>query len=887
MSQQNDPQLDLFREEPSQNVASSAESKQVVGPETAAYLEVREDSGGTTDTAEGARSRFGIGPGFDGAAKAAVEETTVMMGGKPRVQAEEAEHALVEPESAGGGGPPGPPGPPKKPRKKNKGGAGGGDGGGNQIDASLMTEARRRYLNYALSVITSRALPDVRDGLKPVQRRILYAMFNDQHIYPDAKHRKSATVVGAVIGRYHPHGDVAVYDAMVRMAQPFSLRLPLVDGSGNFGSLDGDGAAAYRYTECRLTPAAMELLRELRQETVPFRPNYDGTTDEPVVLPARYPNLLVNGSTGIAVGMATNIPPHNLGEVVDALVALADDREMTTTNILKHIQGPDFPTGGVLLNSKVELRQIYDSGSGAIKMRGEYKEERGDKGSQRVVVTSIPYGVTKASVVEQIADVIINRKMPHLVDVRDESTDDVRIVLELKKDAEIELVMAYLFKNTPLELNFNVNMTCLLPTDNAEIGQPQRLGIKALLEQFLDFRFDITRKRFEYELAELKKRIHILEGFVTIFDALDETIKIIRKSDGRKDAAEKLMKRFELDQIQVDAILDLRLYKLARLEINLIREELGEKAAEATRIEAILKSKAKLWGVVKSELKEVADQYGTPRRTKTGGAKEVVEFTEEAFIVEEDAHVVLSRDGWVKRVREVKDPSNMRLREGDAVMVILPGSTRESVVFFTNFGSAYVTRINDVPATTGYGDPVQKLFKFKDQERVVAALSLDSRLTVPAELLAISARGFGLRFSLEAHQEVSTRAGRRYARPSKGDEIIAVTAVNDKDVIVVATRKGHHLSCKAEEINRLEGPGKGVRVIKVGEGDQVIGFVAGGKKDSLRVETEKGSRKFTLAADAKSVVSRGGKGKQLIKRGELVLSEPELEVPSLGEEEEK
>jgi DNA gyrase subunit A len=521
-------------------------------------------------------------------------------------------------------------------------------------------------------------------------------------------------------------------------------------------------------------------------------------------------------------------------------------------------------------------------------MRGEYEEEKGAKGSRTIAITSIPFGVTKATVVEQIAEVIIKRKMPQLIDVRDESTDDVRIVLELKKDAEPELVMAYLFKNTPLELNFNVNMTCLLPPEkdvNADVGQPQRLGIKALLEHFLDFRYDVTRKRFEFDLAELKKRIHILEGFVTIFDALDETIKIIRKSDGRKDAAEQLMKRFELDQLQVDAILELRLYKLARLEINLIREELAEKQGEATRIEAILKSKAKLWGVVKGELNEVAEQYGTPRLTKTGGAKEVVEFTEEAFIVEEDAHVILSRDGWVKRVREVKDPSSTRLREGDAVMAILAGSTRESVVFFTNQGSAYVTRINDIPATTGYGDPVQKLFKFKDQERVVAALSLDARLPIPEELLAISGRGFGMRFSLDAHKEVSTRAGRRYARPSKGDEIIGVAPVTEKDVIVVATRKGHHLICKAEEVNRLEGPGKGVRVIKVGEGDQVIGFLAGGKQDALRVETEKGSRKFTISAQAKSAVSRGGKGKQLIKRGELVLSEPAVEIPSLGEEE--
>ncbi len=775
-------------------------------------------------------------------------------------------------DSGGGGG------------KKRRGGGGDDDDGGKgSILTSLMSETRRRYLNYALSVITSRALPDVRDGLKPVQRRILFAMFNDLRLHPENKHRKSATVVGAVIGRYHPHGDVPVYEAMVRMAQPFSLRLPLVDGSGNFGSLDGDGAAAYRYTEARLAPAASQLLAEIRQETVPHRPNFDGTAQEPIVLPARFPNLLVNGSTGIAVGMATNIPPHNLREVADALIELCDNKEMTTTNLLKHIQGPDFPTGGMILNSKVELRQIYDSGTGSIKIRGEYKEEKGN----HLVITSIPYTVNKSTLVERIAEVIIARKLPLLMDVRDESTDDVRIVLELKKDADPEMVMAYLYKHTPLETSFNVNMVCLTPTDNPEVGQPQKLGIKEILQHFLDFRFEVTTKRFQFELAALKERIHILEGFVKIFDALDETIKIIRASDGRQDAAQKLMKRFGLDQIQVDAILDLRLYKLARLEINIIREELKEKAAEAARIEAILKSKARIWTVVKNEIKEVADEYGTPRLTKTGGAKEVKEFSEEQFIVDEDAHVVVTRDGWIKRVREVKDPNTMRMREGDAILAILPGSTRESVVFFTSAGSAYVTRINDIPATTGYGDPAQKLFKFKDKERIVAAMSLDPRMPIPEELLAISARGYGLRFAMAPHKELSTRAGRKYARPSKEDEIVGVVPTGDRDVVAVASKKGHWLVCKAKEINQLEGPGKGVRVIKVGDDDRVIGFTSSSsKKDGLVVQTEKGSRKNRIPTDPAQVTSRGGKGKQWVKRADVVLGEDSVEVPTLLEVEE-
>jgi len=775
--------------------------------------------------------------------------------------------------------------------KGGKKGGGGGGGGGGSIggdgdgmgtpgthDASLEAEARRRYLNYALSVITSRALPDVRDGLKPVQRRILYAMLNDNHLRPDAKYRKSATVVGSVLGKYHPHGDSSVYDAMVRMAQDWALRVPLVDGSGNFGSLDGDDAAAYRYTECRLAPPAMELLRELDFNTVDMRPNFDGTTEEPVVLPARFPNLLVNGSTGIAVGMATNIPPHNLKEIIDALIALSKDRDIEHVTLMKYINGPDFPTGGQLLNSKVELRQIYKDGAGTIRVRGEYKLEEKKRGGQDVVITSIPYAMTKADLVQKIADVIISRKMPFLLDVRDESTSDVRIVLELKKDADPTLVMGYLYKHTPLQSSFHVNLTCLVPPELMDNGavptgappQPKKCGIKEMLEHFLDFRIIVTERRFQYQLEQLRKRIHILEGFVTIFDALDETIKIIRASDGKEDAAQKIIKRFKLDEIQTDAILELKLYKLAKLEINVIREELEAKAAEARRIEKILKSDEKLLDVVRGELEEVAKEYGTPRRTKTGGGAEEMEFDADAFIVEEDANVVVTHDGWIKRVRELKDPNQTRTREGDTVTHVLPGSTKEKVIFFTNRGSAYVIKINDIAATTGYGDPAQKYFKFGDGERIVAAMTLDPRALVPPTLLAVSRHGFGLRFATAHHTEVTTKAGRRYARPKDGDEILGVLPCNDGDVVVCATRNGHVLHCKADEIAKLEGAGRGVTVIKTAPDDAVIGFIAGGKGDVLHLETEKSGKDLSQKADPKQVTARGGKGHQVIKRATLV-----------------
>jgi DNA gyrase subunit A len=757
--------------------------------------------------------------------------------------------------------------PPRKTRGAPPGGGGGG--GGEPIPAPLHEEARRRYLNYALSVITARALPDVRDGLKPVQRRILYGMYNDLHLTSDAKYQKCAQVVGHIMGRYHPHGDTAIYDALVRMAQDFSLRYPLVDGHGNFGSLDGDSAAAYRYTECRLTPVASELLTELSKETVGFRPNYDGTRTEPIVIPARVPQLLMNGTTGIAVGMATNVPPHNLGELADALVELSKDGTLETKDLLKHIKGPDFPTGGLVLNSRAELREIYETGQGGVRMRGEWKLEELPRGGRQIVVTSIPYTVNKSSLVAKLGEIVRERRLAHLVDVRDESTKDVRIVLEIKRDSDPELVMAYLYKHTPLQTSFNVNMTCLVPTDNPQVGTPQRLGLKEILRHFLDFRFEVVTKRFEFDLAEVKKRLHILEGFEKVYDALDEMIRIIRKSDGKEDAATKLMKRFKIDEVQTEAILDMRVYKLARLEILVVQKEAKEKRAEAKELKGLLTSDRQRWAVVRDEIKEIATQYGDKRRTRIGGGGEEVEYSEEAFIADEDAHVVLTRDGWIKRVREMKDPSQTRLREGDEVLAVLAGSLRSNFVIFSNFGAAYVTRFNDVPASTGYGDPVQKFFKFDDQERIVGALSLDARLPRPTSLVAVSKHGYGLRFALAQHLEVSTRAGRRYARPGEGDELIGTVPAGDKDLLAVVTRSTRALVCKVAEVNELAGPGRGVTVIKTGDDDPVLAFLCTSDKDAkLELETEKG-RKLELSPRRYEVASRGGKGREMAKKDRI------------------
>ncbi len=771
---------------------------------------------------------------------------------------------------------------------------GGGDDDGPAapiFDSTLSEEAQRRYLHYALSVITSRALPDVRDGLKPVQRRILYAM-RELGLRPDAKYRKCALIVGEVLGKYHPHGDVSVYDALVRLAQDFSMSVKLVDGRGNFGSADGDAAAAYRYTEAKLQFATLELLDELDKGTVLFRSNFDNTKQEPTVLPARFPNLLVNGSYGIAVGMATSIPPHNLGEVIDASIALIDDPDLTVKGLTKFIKGPDFPTGGQLLSSRAEMQEVYSTGSGSMKLRGEWSTEDDKKRGLQIVIESIPYAVERRAVVEKIAEVIISKKLPLLLDVRDESTHETRVVLEIKRDADPQLVMAYLYKHTPLATNVQVNLTCLIPTDNPQVPTPERLDLRSMLTQFLKFRFDVVTKRTAFDLEQLRRRIHVLEGFAVVFDALDETIRIIRKSQGKKDAAEKLVVRFKLDAEQVDAILELRLYRLAQLEINLIREELGEKGKEASRLASLLKSEPARWKLIRIELEGVKAKFAQKRRTKVGGVVDEPEYDAEAFIVDEDATVILTQQGWLKRQREVKDLSTVRVREGDQVIGLGFGSTKSSLAFFSNLGTCYVGRIVDVPATTGYGDPVQKLFKMTDGERIVAMMSFDSRVLLvpsatddsepePPYAVVVTKTGQMLRFSLRGHREPSTRAGRKYARLSEGDEVVFVGLTRKRQHVACATRNGLGLATDVEEAPLLSGAGKGIMLIKLHDDDAVVGGALLSKSsDDLVVETDKGKQmRVSLAFVAGARASRG---EAIVKRSQIVrVVPPEITLPEV------
>ena len=743
---------------------------------------------------------------------------------------------------------------------------------------NIAVEARSRFLRYAVSVVTGRALPDIRDGLKPVQRRILYTMYHDSNLTFDRKAAKCAQIVGDVMGRYHPHGDGAIYEALVRLSQEWIMRLPLVHGEGNFGSVDGDPPAAYRYTEAKLSKAAESLLSELDQDTVDMRDNYAGNRKEPVVLPAQFPNLLVNGTSGIAVGMATNIPPHNLGEVLKASILLIDNPDATIPQLLEKIKGPDFPLGGKILTDKAALRKIYEEGTGSLKVQGEWKLEELAKGRQQIVVTSIPYSVDKGKLELHIGSIIEDKKVPQLTGLSNETNekDGLRIVLDIKPGTDPNLIMAYLFKHTKLQSSVSYNVTAVVPSADGKTVVPRDgLNLKEMLRYFLDFRLVTVQRRFEFQLRQLRRRIHILDGFRIIFDGLDRAIKIIRNSSGKPDAAEKLMAEFALDDEQVTAILDSQLYKIAQLEIQKILDELKEKTKEANRLEAILKSEKKLWGVVRDELEALSNQpFVVKRKTRMASDDDVLEFSEEAYIVRENTNVVLTRDGWIKRIGRLASVETTRVREGDEVIAVVPGSTLDTVIFFADDGVAYSGRINDVPATSGFGDPIAKFFRLPDQVKVFAALSTDPRFTpadVPAKgliaepngpfLLVATAFGNVLRVPLTSYRVESSKVGRKFVKLEPGDKAIFVQLIAEEKGMMLATKGGRIIHFALDEVNILTGVGKGVIGIKLDEGDLVIGGTLTGDSrfDKLTVETENGkTQEFGIGAYPP--VARGGKG---------------------------
>ncbi|MER3416069.1 MAG: DNA topoisomerase [Gemmataceae bacterium] len=750
---------------------------------------------------------------------------------------------------------------------------------------SIAEETEKRYLHYALSVIMARALPDVRDGLKPVQRRILYNMYHDLHLYADERPIKCAKVVGEVLGKYHPHGDASVYDALVRLAQPFTLRYPLIHGEGNFGSVDGNPAAAYRYTECKLLPLAEELMRELGQRTVDMRPTFDGAYEEPVVLPARFPHLLANGVTGIAVGMATSIPPHNLGELVKACIALIDDPDATTADLLEHIKGPDFPLGGRVLADRRTLRQIYEEGIGTIKVQGQWKLEQVGR-KRQIVITSIPFGANKAALEEKIGALIAERKLPQLTGIVNESNmhEGMRIVLELKADADPELVMAYLYRHTELQQNFAYNMTVLVPDAGGQV-RPRRLGLRELLRHFLDFRLTTVRRRCQYELESLRRRLHILRGFQEIFRDLDRALALIRSSDGKEDASRKLQRHFQLDADQAQAVLEMLLYRLARLEVAKVRQELEEKERQAQRLENILRSEKKLWAIVRDELLEIAQKYADRRRTKIVTQDDVPEFDPQAYIVRENTHVILTRDGWIKRVARLTRLDNTRIREGDEILTVVPGSTLDAVVFFMDDGIALTLPIHEVPASSGYGEPLSRFFRVGAGARPVWALTTDERFVPPTQvpgngqppppyLVIATALGYVVRIPFAPVRTPSTVRGRLFARLTPGDRVVLVRLVRSEKSLLLVSRQGHVIHFALKEVPVLAGPGRGVLGIKLDADDQCLGgCLIGQRQDGVIAETTDG-RTLRLTGE-RELTHRGGRGQEALRRGTIARIVPE------------
>jgi DNA gyrase subunit A len=766
------------------------------------------------------------------------------------------------------------------------------------IDTFIDKETKERYLTYAMSVVTGRAIPDVRDGLKPVQRRILYAMYRNLSLRPESGYRKSAAVVGEVLARFHPHGDIACYDAMVRMAQDFSLRYPLVDGQGNFGSLDGDNAAAYRYTEAKLLPIAMQVIGEIDEETVDFRDNFDATAVEPVVLPSRVPNLLVNGASGIAVGMATNIPPHNLKDTIRAIIETSRDPDITIAKLTSIIKGPDFPTGCLVLNSKKELEEIYRTGKGSIKMRSAWTIEEGNRGKQLIIVNTIPYGVNKSVLVEKIADIIIQKKAPQLVDVRDESTDEIRIVIELAAGADAEIGMVYLFKNTQLESTFPINFTVLVPVPPAQRERtglheemnetllnpmrPELINLKQCIQEFFDFRLEVTEKRLQFELKKLLERIHVLEGLALIYDHLDEVIKIIRASEGRSDSALKLRARFKLTEIQSFAVVDMRLYNLSKTNIKDVRDELKAKQTRAKEINKILSDKEALQDMVRSDLESISEKFGDKRKSQIVKEFSDVEFNEEHYVVNEDVYAIITKDGWVKRIRQTNELSTTRLREGDAIMHAHTLSTKDSIALFTNTGTLYSLKVKDLPTSSGFGTPLQKLLKFKDNEQVVESFGIvvqgkepseqaeiipSSYILSEGEWIALISQG-GIGFSCQLKDILTIKkSGRKAVKLKEGDMLAAVCKLQDK--VAFFTEGGYALSVKREEILQRELPSLGVSLISLNGADKVIAMVE---------EPKSGVYKVAIS-NAKIVEKRWGdifeghrslKGKKIGVQGEIV-----------------
>jgi len=725
-------------------------------------------------------------------------------------------------------------------------------------------EIKASYLSYAMSVIVGRALPDVRDGLKPVQRRILYAM-NEMGLTHSKPYRKSAMVVGEVLGKYHPHGDLSVYDTMVRLTQDFKIRYPLIDGQGNFGSIDGDAAAAYRYTEARLAKVSDEVLADIDKNTVDFIPNYDQSREEPQVLPTKIPNLLVNGAEGIAVGMATNIPPHNLTEVINGIIALIDNPEITIDKLMGIITGPDFPTGGYILG-RDGIKDAYNTGRGSLTLQAKTRIEEMKGGKQRIIVYELPFQVNKARLIESIAELVRDKKLEGLSDIRDESDKDgMRIVIELKKDENPQIILNNLFKHTSLKTSFGIIMLALVDQ------QPQILNLKGMLSQYLEHRRKVIIRRTKFDLDKAERRVHLIKGLLIIINDLERAIKIIRFS---KDAEAELMKRYKLTQVQVQAILDYRLRQLQNLEIQKLEAEYKELLKLIEKLKNILSDSKNVLAVVKEELLDIRTRYGDERRTSIIAKQ--AEINIEDLIKEEDVIVTMSHLGYVKRLpvtsykaqrRGGKGITGAETKDDDFVEDIFVTTTKDYLMLFTNRGKVYWLKVYEIPEAGRYskGKPIVNLIKLETQEQITAALAIKEFKDTVFVVMATKQGMIKKTRLSEFNNPRST--GIIALRLRDGDELIAVKITTGKQDVVTATRNGYALRSKESDIREIGRSGIGVKGMKLGKGDYMIGMEVVFDKSSLLTVTERGFGKRTDLS-AYRVQGRGGKGLINIKTSE-------------------
>ncbi len=738
------------------------------------------------------------------------------------------------------------------------------------VPVTLEEEMKSSYIDYAMSVIVARALPDVRDGLKPVHRRVLFGMHELGLAY-NRPYKKSARIVGEVLGKYHPHGDSAVYDTMVRMVQDFSLRYPLVDGQGNFGSIDGDSPAAMRYTEARLARISEEMLRDLDKNTVDFGPNFDDSLQEPLVLPSYLPNLLVNGSSGIAVGMATNIPPHNLNEVVDGLVALIDNPKLTSADLMKYVKAPDFPTGGIIYGYE-GVKEAYTTGRGRILLRAKANVETLKNDRENIIITEIPYQVNKSNLIEKIAELVREGKIDDISNIRDESDrDGLRIVIELKRDAQPTVVLNQLYKHTQMQVTFGVIMLALVH------GVPKVLTLQEMMQHFLDHRMDVLIRRTKFELDAAEKRAHILEGYIIALDNIDEVIETIKKSKDVETAKNNLMKRFNLSEIQAKAILDMRLQRLTGLERKKIEDEYKETIKLIEKLRGILDSEKKRKQIIKEELIALKERYGDERRTDI--IKDYKEFSLEDIIAEEDVVVTISHQGFIKRfpvsgyrkqARGGKGVTGVGTKEDDFIEHMFVASTHQYILFFTDRGRCYWLKVHEIPegGRTARGRSIVNLLE-KDKEENITAFVAVKEFRDDQYLMMVTEQGTVKKTVLSAYGNVR-KGGINAINLVPGDKLIEVKMTDGNNDIVIGTRNGFAIRFHEKDVRDMGRTATGVRGIKLTKGDKVVGLlVIRHPQTSVLVVTEKGYGKRSDINDYR-ITKRGGKGVITVKTTDKV-----------------